>query len=96
MASGGFDMNALMDALAKRVADEVCARLSQGSTGATVKPRPMTVEQAATYLGRSKEAVEHMIARGKLAVVRSDRRVFPNRPISASRRCAPSQGLSRR
>ena len=76
MASGGFDMTALMDALAKRVADEVCSRLSEGSTGATVKPRLMTVEQGATYLGRSKEAVEHMIAGGKLPTVRSDRRVF--------------------
>lgn len=76
MASGGFDMDALMDALANRVADEVCARLSERSTGATVKPRLMTVEQAATYLGRSKEAVEHMIASGKLPTVRSDRRVF--------------------
>jgi excisionase family DNA binding protein len=76
MASGGFDMNALMDALAKRVADEVCARLSQGSTGAAVRPRLMTVEQSAAYLGRSKEAVEHMLAGGKLPTVRADRRVF--------------------
>ncbi len=76
MASGGFDMNALMDALATRVADEVCARLSQVSAGATVRTRLMTIDQAAVYLGRTKEAVEHMIASGKLPTVRSDRRVF--------------------
>jgi excisionase family DNA binding protein len=41
-----------------------------------VKPRLFSVEEAAVYLGRSKEAVEHMIGAGKLAVVRADRCVF--------------------
>lgn len=36
----------------------------------------MTVEQAATYLGRTKEAVQHMVAARKLPVVRDGRRVF--------------------
>lgn len=39
----------------------------------------MTVEQAASYLGRTKEAVQHMIHAGKLPTVRSDRRVFLDR-----------------
>ena len=38
--------------------------------------RLLTVEQAATYPGRTKEAIQHMVANGKLPTVRSDRRVF--------------------
>jgi excisionase family DNA binding protein len=75
MAGGGFDMDALMDALAERVAAKVRAELASDGA-ATVRPRLLTVEQGATYLGRSKEAVEHIIASGKLPSVRSDRRVF--------------------
>jgi len=64
-----------MDALADRVAVRVRHELAQnGNT--LVKPRLLSAEQAAVYLGRTKEAVEHMIAAGKLSVVRADRRVF--------------------
>jgi len=35
-----------------------------------------SVEQAAVYLGRTKEALQHLITSGKLPVVRADRRVF--------------------
>jgi len=41
-----------------------------------VKPVLLTVEQAAAYLGRTKEAVQHLIAERKVPVVRADRRVF--------------------
>jgi excisionase family DNA binding protein len=41
-----------------------------------VRPRLLTVEQAAVYIGRTKDAVHHMIASSKLPTVRSDRRVF--------------------
>ncbi|MBM3773964.1 MAG: helix-turn-helix domain-containing protein [Acidobacteria bacterium] len=43
---------------------------------AAVKPVLLTVEQAAAYLGRTKEAVQHLIAERKVPVVRADRRVF--------------------
>jgi excisionase family DNA binding protein len=36
----------------------------------------LNVEEAAVYLGRTKEAVQHLIAAGKLPVVKPDRRVF--------------------
>jgi excisionase family DNA binding protein len=39
-------------------------------------PRLLTVDQAAAYLGRSKEAIQHMTAARKLPVVRDGRRVF--------------------
>ena len=41
-----------------------------------VRPRLLTVEQAAAYIGRTKDAIQHMIASCKVPTVRSDRRVF--------------------
>ncbi|MEO8595858.1 MAG: helix-turn-helix domain-containing protein [Candidatus Solibacter sp.] len=41
-----------------------------------MKKRLLTVEEAAHYLGRTKEALQHMIAAGKLPTVKADRRVF--------------------
>ena len=41
-----------------------------------IRPRLLTVEEAATYLGRTKGSVQHLVADGGLPVVRSDRRVF--------------------
>jgi len=71
-----LDLETLLDALAERVAAKLRAELAgNGSTG-TVKTRLLSVEQAAVYLGRTKEAVQHMIAAGKIPAVRSDRRVF--------------------
>jgi excisionase family DNA binding protein len=67
-----LDLESILDALADRVA----AKLGNQMLGGTIKPRLLSVEQASVYLGRSKEAVEHMIAAGKLPVVRADRRVF--------------------
>ena len=70
----GFNFDALIDALAERVAVKVAERTQSGL--APVKPRLLTVDQAAVYIGRTKEAVQHMISSSKLPAVRSDRRVF--------------------
>ena len=69
-----FNFGPLIDALAERVAMKVAERAQQGA--APVKPRLLTVDQAAVYIGRTKEAVQHMISGSKLPSVRSDRRVF--------------------
>jgi excisionase family DNA binding protein len=71
----GLSFDAVMDALADRVAMKVRHELTQNGNSA-VKPRLLTTEQAAVYLGRTRDAVEHMIAAAKLPVVRADRRVF--------------------
>jgi excisionase family DNA binding protein len=71
----GFDIDGLIDVFAERVAAKLRDQPADPGGGA-MKPRLLTVEQAAVYLGRTKEAVEHMIAGGKLPVVRADRRVF--------------------
>jgi len=71
--SPNFD--ALLDAFSDLIAAKVGARLS-GREGMQMQKRLLTVEEAAAYLGRTKEAVQHMIAAGKLPTVKSDRRVF--------------------
>jgi excisionase family DNA binding protein len=43
---------------------------------APVPLRLLSAAEAAVYLGRTKEAVEHMVAAGKIPRVRADRRVF--------------------
>jgi len=73
---GGFNLEALLDALAERLAEKMRGDIGNGGSPPVVKPRLLTVEQAATYLGRTKEAIQHMVASGKLPTVRSDRRVF--------------------
>src|SRR2546426_8296615 len=68
-------LKALIQAVAKEVASVVRADLARdGGTG--VKQRLMTVEQAGVYLGRTKEAVQHLMDSGKISTVRPDRRVF--------------------
>lgn len=67
-------LDLIIDALASRVAAKVAEHTQDGAL--PLKPRLLTVEQAAVYLGRTKEAVQHMISDGKLPTVRSDRRVF--------------------
>jgi excisionase family DNA binding protein len=64
----------LIDLLAERLAERVGAKLgdSKSNGGARLLP----VEQAASYLGRSEDAIRHLIASGKLPVVRSDKRIF--------------------
>lgn len=71
----GLNFDSLIAAFAKRVAAQVKAELAGESTGA-VKARLLTVEQAATYMGRTEEAMQHMVASGKVPTVRIDRRVF--------------------
>jgi excisionase family DNA binding protein len=75
MSDNDVTLNAVLDVLAERLAARVKVDLAQTGV-AGVKPRLFSVDEAAVYLGRSKEAVEHMIGAGKLAVVRADRRVF--------------------
>ncbi len=72
----GFDIDALLADLAKRVAEELRAEMESTATTATVRPRLLTVDQAATYLGRSKASVQHLISDRAIPVVRHDRRVF--------------------
>ena len=62
-------INVLVERLAKKLSQDI------GQTSS----RLFTVEQAATYLGRTKEAVQHMVNQNKVPTVRTDRRVFIDR-----------------
>jgi excisionase family DNA binding protein len=71
----GFSLDTVIEAFASAVA--VKLRNQAGDNGAEpIRPRLLSVEQAAVYLGRTKPAIQHMIADGSLRPVRSDRRVF--------------------
>jgi excisionase family DNA binding protein len=73
--TANFDiiLNAFSDLLAGKVAERLA---SSGREGGKIRKRLLTVEEAAIYLGRTKEAVQHLVAAGKLPTVKSDRRVF--------------------
>jgi excisionase family DNA binding protein len=75
----GFNFEAVVDAVATAVANKLRAQLGSTPESAVVQPRLMSVEAAAIYLGRTKPAVQHMIAEGSLPTVRTDRRVFLDR-----------------
>jgi excisionase family DNA binding protein len=66
-------LNAFSDLLAVKVAERLAG---SGREGGKILKRLLTVEEAAIYLGRTKEAVQHLVAAGKLPTVKSDRRVF--------------------
>jgi len=69
------NFDALLDVFSDLIAAKLGARLA-GREGGKIQKRLLSVEEAAAYLGRTKEAVQHMIAAGKLPTVKSDRRVF--------------------
>jgi excisionase family DNA binding protein len=71
------NLNSLLNSFAELVASKLRARPTDpGGESARIQPRLLTVEQAAMYLGRTKDAVQHMIGSGKLPIIRTDRRVF--------------------
>src|SRR5437868_4678928 len=74
-AQNKLTIESLMDLLAERVAGEVGAALARAGNGGGVRARLRTVEQAAIYLGRTEEAVRHLVSSGKLPKVQADRRI---------------------
>ena len=71
--SNDFSFDRLLEALAEKLA----GKLSQEPT--RLYPRLMTVDQAAVYLGRTREAIQHLVSSEKVPTVRTDRRVFLDR-----------------
>jgi len=66
--------------LAARVAERIESTLLQTLNGAPqIQPRLFTIEQAARYIGRTKEAVEQMVFNREWPVIRKGRRVHIER-----------------
>jgi len=72
----GLSLDTLIAALADAVADREAQRLAQDGSGGAIRPRLLTVEQGASYLGRTKAAMQHMVASKRIPVVRDGHRVF--------------------
>ncbi len=73
MNTQAISFDQVLDALAEAVSRRL-EPLVEGKR--EIKPRLLTVQQAATYMACSKASVYHQVAEGKLPVVRRDRRVF--------------------
>jgi excisionase family DNA binding protein len=73
----------LLDSLVQAIADRVMAKirpeLSGGVPSSRVQPALFSVKEAAVYLGRSEQAVQHLIFQRDLPVVRVGRRVHLDR-----------------
>lgn len=77
MLDQGLDK--LVDQLASLIAGRIESKISQTTARATVPARLFTVKEAAAYIGRTEQAVQHLIHKRELAVVRKGRRVHLDR-----------------
>lgn len=73
LALPGLDLSGIVNAIAERVAEKL--RGNPTTSTPADEPLLLTVEQTALKLGRTVPAVEHLIRKNKLRVVRIDRRI---------------------
>jgi excisionase family DNA binding protein len=72
--------DAIANAIVQKVGVQLHAVLGKAIAAATkVQPTLLNVKDAAIYLGRSEQAVQHLIFRRELPVVRVGRRVHLDR-----------------
>jgi excisionase family DNA binding protein len=64
-------LEAVLDELAALIVEKLNDRAAL-----PLRPRLLTIDQAANYIGRTRDAVQHLIASGKLPCVKADRRNF--------------------
>lgn len=65
--------DALLETLAEKLADKLSQEPSR------LYPRLLTIDQAAVYLGQTREAIQDLTTAGKIPTVRADRRVYLDR-----------------
>ena len=75
----GGDLAVLVQALADAVSQRVIAEMTNISAAPTIQPALLDVKQAAIYLGRTEQSVQHLIFDKALPVVRHGRRVHLHR-----------------
>ena len=73
--NGDITIGAVIETLATAVASKIRSGVGSRVDG-KIQPRLLTVKQAAEYLGRTKAAVQHMVAARRVPVVRDGRRIF--------------------
>jgi excisionase family DNA binding protein len=72
-------MSFMAGAMAAQIASELKLEIAR-LRSSTIQPMLLDVKQAAIYLGRSEQSVQHLIFERELPVVRSGRRVHLHRP----------------
>ena len=65
--------------LASQLAAKILPQIHNGNGKSKAAPRLLTVKDAANYIGRTEQAVQHLIHRRELIVVRRGRRVHLDR-----------------
>ena len=68
-------MSSRLEAVLDELAGLIVAKLNDSAV-LPLRPRLLTVGQAANYIGRTRDGVQHLIASGKLPCVKADRRNF--------------------
>jgi excisionase family DNA binding protein len=72
-------LDGIVQAIAEQVIAKIRAELSGSGLSTRIQPALFTVKEAAVYLGRSEQAVQHLIFQKELPVVRVGRRVHLDR-----------------
>ena len=65
--------------LASQIAAKIMPQIQGGNGRLKAAPRLLTVKEAAIYIGRTEQAMQHLIHRRELVVVRKGRRVHLDR-----------------
>lgn len=73
------DFDEIVDRLAAMIAVRVQSRIGVSSGKGRIAARLLTVKEAADYIGRTEQAVQHLIHKRELIVVRRGRRVHLDR-----------------
>lgn len=73
-----FD-ESFLTALAAQIAARLIPEIEHRSNGRAAQARLLTVREAAAYIGRTEQALQHLIHKRELVVVRRGRRVHLDR-----------------
>ena len=77
MSQETISADSIIGSFVRLIAEGVRKELARDSTAVrTVAPRLLSVDDGATYLGRSKASLQHLISQRRIPVVREGGRVF--------------------
>ncbi len=65
-------LDPIIEAIADRVAKKLLEQIPSPDRRSGIRPRLLSVHEAAAYLGRSANGVQHLIAQGTIPTVRHD------------------------